>query len=118
MLPISIPMVSETFRASLVAGVGLPVDQTVSFLSARIVAAVPLTTIVGAADEEPRTAKSAEKLDENWEVVHPEARDGRKLDAIPFSRDPPAHASAYEGPLPPAKASAGPRFLSPALPFP
>lgn len=118
MLPISIPMISETFRASLVAGVGLPVDQTVSFLPARIVAAVPLTMEVGAADEEPRTAISAEKRDEDWEVVHPEARDERDLDAIPSSRDPPAHASAYEGPLLPAKASAGPRFLFPALPFP
>ena len=118
MLPIAIPMVSETFRASLVAGVGLLVDQPLSLLPTGIVAAVPLATKVLAADEEPRMAVSAEKLDEDWEVVHPGARDERKLDAYAFSRDPPAHASAYEGPLLPAKASAGPRFLSPALPFP
>lgn len=118
MLPIAIPMVSKTFRALLVAGVGLLVHQPVSFLPAGIVTAVPLATKIAAADEEPRMAISAVKLDEDWQVVHPETRDERKLDAHAFSRDPPAHASAYEGPLLPAKASAGPRFLPPALPFP
>jgi len=117
-LPVAIPMVSEPFRALLVEGVGLLVDQSLPFLPARVVTAVPLTMEVWAADEEPRVAKPAEELDKNREVVHPAAPDERKLDAIPSPRDPPAHASAYEGPLLPAKASAGPRFFLPALPVP
>jgi hypothetical protein len=75
MLPIPIPVVSEPLRASLVARVGLLVHQALPFLPAGIVAAVPLTTEVLTADEEPRMAESAEKLDENREVVHPAAPD-------------------------------------------
>jgi hypothetical protein len=117
MLPVTVPMVSRPFRALLVAGIGLLVDQPLALFSAGI-AAVPLTAEVGAADEEPRVAEPAEKLDENREGVHPAAPDERKLDAPPSPRDPPTHASAYEGPLLPAKASAGPRFFPPAPPLP
>jgi hypothetical protein len=110
-------MVSRAFRALLMAGIGPLMDQALALFSAGIVA-VALTAEVGAANEEPRAAESAEKLDENREGVHPAAPDERKLDAPPRPRDPPTHASAYEGPLLPAKASAGPRFFLPALPVP
>jgi hypothetical protein len=118
MLAVAVPMVRQSFGALLVTGVGLLVDQSLPLLPARVVAAVPLTMEVLAADEEPRAAESAEELNKNREVVHPAAPDERKLDAIPSPRDPPAHASAYQGPLLPAKASAGPRFFPSALPVP
>jgi hypothetical protein len=117
MLPVAVSMVSRPLWTLLVTGVGLPVDEALPLLPAAV-AAVAVAMEVGAADEEPREAKPAEKLDEDREVVHPAAPDERKLDAIPSLRDPPAHASAHEGLPVPGKLRRALVSFPPALPLP